>query len=186
MDIQNFLSDHMQFTISLAYYFVPAMVGAALTTYVKHIGKEEPETDKKKSFHVGWIMFFSALVPSWILASIHDYLSGIIPLTSIRIGIAFVFGCVGDETLEVITSLKNLLAILKVLSTYIEGLKHVTHVSEEVVNEIDKVKTKPEVIEVPKPNPPPESPQNNQPSNPTTHTYHNQYNDDSDDDYYVE
>ena len=188
MDLDIFMGEHIRFMITLVYYFIPAMVGSVLTTYIKHLPKEDEVKDKKSAVRVGLLMFFSALVPSIILATFHEYLNNIIPLTSLKIGIAFIFGCVGDETLEIITSLNKMLAILKILSKYIEGLKHLTNTSEEIVNLISDV-NKPEVKEETsnkddnKHSPPVEKPQSG-----STQSYHSQFNDtyNDEDDYYVE
>ena len=136
MELQNYLEDHIKFILILSFYFLPAIVGAALTTYVKYADK----CDKSKRCTTKTIitMFFSALVPAIILSAVNDYLTEILEASSLRIGIAFIFGCVGDELLEIVTSLRKMTNITKVLAKHIESLKKITSVANEVMNELDK------------------------------------------------
>ena len=150
MELGDFISSHFEFLVTLAFYYVPAIVGAAINAFVKH--DDDPKTETKRSAsRAGLLMFFSALVPSIILAAVNDYIEGLISLPSLRIGIAFIFGCVGDEALEIITSLKKMISIMKVLSKYIEKLKHITDISEDVVNQISKDKDETPKEDLPKP-----------------------------------
>ena len=83
-------------------------------------------------------MFFSALIPSVVLSAINEYLVEIIESSALRIGVAFVFGCVGDETLEIVTSLRKMSSLLKILSKYIEKLKKFSNAAGEIIDELNK------------------------------------------------
>ena len=139
MEFQNYLEEHIKFILILSFYFLPALVGAALTTYVKYADK----CDKSKRCTTKTIitMFFSALVPAIILTSVNDYLNEILQASSLRIGIAFVFGCVGDEILEIVTSLKKMVNITKALAKHIESLKKISAAANDVMDEINKDET---------------------------------------------
>ena len=178
MDLGNFQQEHFAFIVTLAFYLFPAIVGASISTYTKSL---EPDAPKRSSLHNVLLTFLSALVPAMFLAMFHTYIETLVPLSSLRIGVGFFFGCVGDETLDIVTSLRKTLATMKALSNHNEKLKKVTDVAETVINAVDAEREK----ERPKPkqDPPPEP--HKPETKPVTPPPSDDDYDDSDD-YYVE
>lgn len=144
MNPMDLMADHGSFVVTLLYYFIPAFTGAALSTYIKYIKSHSKKTNDdgltptRRVLRTILLMFFSALVPSILLASFHGYFSSLVEISSLRIGISFIFGCIGDETLDIITSLQKMLTIMRALSKYIESLKQASQISDAVNDELNK------------------------------------------------
>ena len=155
MEFQNYLEGHIKFLLILSFYFLPAITGAALTTFIKYADK--CDKSKKCTTRTIILMLFSALVPSIILTAVDDYLTEILIESSLRLGVAFIFGCVGDEVLEIVTSLRKMLTILKTLGKHIDSVKKLSEVTGEVMHELNNKDDSDDSDDDDPKNPPPDS-----------------------------
>lgn len=141
MDFETVVDELLHFANSLLFYLCPAYLGALASVGAKHMMKEDPNYKKNKwNLAPAIVVFLSALVPSILLASINPLLEKLISHTSLRIGMGFITGAVGDEILMVVTSIQNLTQAMKIVGKDIESVKQIADRAEQILDVTNKNK----------------------------------------------
>lgn len=132
------IETYLDFLATLVFFLIPTLSGSAVSYYTrKHFSKKKSDKIIPEGKHVTLYIMLCGLVPAIFMASsitaIRKYIS-----LNMSIGLAFLLGCVGDDMLRVVSSLRNLMIVLKSFTkNYIGSDKTQEGCIDSVIQTID-------------------------------------------------
>lgn len=133
-----YISDLFNFLMLFIFYFMPALIGSAISFYTKNILEKRGTKKKMEPCQAAFSILFSAIVPSIILTSLDNILRANVEDHNLLIGLGFLTGCIGSEIRNTVMSFKNLFKLFTAISGHIDQLKTLSDVMKQISDEAKK------------------------------------------------